>query len=202
MSLKYFWSKIIKKIRGSSIKNSYVHKESKVESGTTFVNSSLDKYSFCGYDCIILNTKIGKFCSIASNVKIGLTQHPYEWASTSPVFYYGRDSIQKKFSNFDRSIDKETIIGNDVWIGENVLIKQGLKIGDGSIVGMGSVVTKDVEAYSIVGGNPAKLIRMRFKNEIVEQLVKLKWWDFSESKLEKNAVNIREIDKFLEEGFK
>lgn len=197
MLLEYYWSKLTKKLRGNSIKNSFVHNESKIESGTTFLHSSMDKYSFCGYDCIIINTKIGKFCSIASNVKIGLAQHPYEWVSTSPTFYFGRDSVRKKFSNFNRNNDKETVIGNDVWIGENVLIKQGIKIGHGTVIGMGSVVTKDVEPYSIVGGNPAKLIKKRFEEDTIEKLLLSKWWDLSDSEIKRKAINIRDVDKFL-----
>lgn len=197
MQLEYYWSKLTKKLRGNSIKNSYICKGSKIESGTTFLNSSMDKYSFCGYDCVIINTKIGKFCSIASNVKIGLAQHPYDWVSTSPTFYLGRDSVKKKFSSFDRNNDKETIIGNDVWVGENVLIKQGITIGHGSVIGMGSVVTKDVEPYSIIGGNPAKLIKKRFEDNIIDQLLLLKWWDLSDSEIEKRAVDIRNVQEFI-----
>lgn len=197
MNIMYFWSKLLRKIRGSSIRNSFIHRKSKVESGTLFLNSFMDKYSFCGYDCIIINTKIGKFCSIANCVKVGQAEHPYNWVSTSPVFYKGRDSISTKFSTFERPVDKETIIGNDVWIGENCIIKQGVKVGHGSIIGMGSIVTKDVEPYSIVGGNPAKIIRMRFEQEKIDELLISEWWNLSDSSINEKAVNIQDIDKFI-----
>jgi virginiamycin A acetyltransferase len=71
----------------------------------------------------------------------------------------------------------DTIVGNDVWIGENATILPGIKIGDGAIIGMNSVVTKDVEPYTIVGGNPARVIRKRFDNELIDLLLRLKWWD-------------------------
>lgn len=96
-------------MRGAAIRNSYIDATSKVESGSQFVNSRMNKYSFCGYDCQIVNCRIGMFCSIADNVKIGGARHPIEWVSTSPVFYSGRDSVKKKFSTFDRDEDKKLI---------------------------------------------------------------------------------------------
>ena len=95
-TIGYIYSKILKKLRLSSILNSTIHKTSKIESGTSFINSSLDRYSFCGYDCTILNTEIGSFCSIASNVKIGGVAHPVNFVSTSPVFLSHKDSIKQK----------------------------------------------------------------------------------------------------------
>lgn len=90
-----FLAKFLKKIRLRSITNSFIDSTSKVEAGSTIVNSSFDKYSFCGYDCQIINTTIGSFCSIANNVIIGGAMHPIHWVSTSPVFYKGRDSVKK-----------------------------------------------------------------------------------------------------------
>ena len=153
--IKYIWAKILKKMRGSAIKTSQVHETSKVESGSSFVNSSMVKHSFCGYDCDIAHCQIGAFCSIANGVVIGGGAHPMSWISTSPVFYEGRDSVKAKFSEHAREPVREAVIGHDVWIGRNVLIAQGVVIGTGAVVGMGSVVTKDVDPYSIVAGCPA-----------------------------------------------
>jgi ADP-glucose pyrophosphorylase len=102
MCLIYFWSKILKKLRCNSIKNSIIHKTSKVESGSHIVNTTFAKHTFCGYDCEIVNCDIGSFCSIANNVVIGGGMHPIEWVSTSPVFYEGRDSVNTKFSEHKR----------------------------------------------------------------------------------------------------
>lgn len=77
----------------------------------------------------------------------------------------------------------DIVIGNDVWIGKESVIMPGVKIGDGAIIGAYSVVTKDVEPYSVVGGNPAKLIKKRFDDELIEILLKVKWWDFGPEKL-------------------
>ncbi len=198
MKIKYLISKLIKKSRLSSIKNSSIHSSSKIESGTLFVNSSMNKHSFCGYDNEIINTKIGSFCSIGNHVKIGGGEHPYSWVSTSPVFYKGRDSVKAKFSEFDRVEIRTTIIGNDVWVGQNSLIKQGITIGHGAIIGMGSVVTKDVEPYSIVAGVPAKKIKLRFSEDLISKLIKSKWWDLKENELNKAAENIKDPIKFLD----
>ena len=196
-NLEYVWSKILKKIKRKAVKKSTIHKSSKIEAGSQVLNSSFEKYSFCGYDCQINNSDIGSFCSIADNVIIGPSSHPYNWVGGSPVFYSGRDSVKAKFSEFDREKPLRTVIGSDVWIGINSMIKSGVKIGHGSIIGMGSVVTKDIEPYTIVGGCPAKIIKKRFNDDIISGLLESKWWELKESDLKKLAVHIKEPILFL-----
>lgn len=179
----YLINKFFKKSRFSAVKNSKISPLAKVHSGCLIVNSSMDRYSYCGYDCNILNSKIGSFCSIGGKVSMGGYSHPVHFVSTSPAFLSHRDSVTKKFANFDYLPVNLTTIGNDVWIGEGAFIKAGVKIGDGAIVGMGSIVTKDVEPYAIVAGNPARLIRKRFSDDIISGLLELKWWDFPEEEL-------------------
>jgi acetyltransferase-like isoleucine patch superfamily enzyme len=179
----YIYSRFLKKMRGYAAMNSVVHKTSKVQAGTTLINSRFDKHSFCGYDCNILNCEIGSFCSIASDVVIGGMRHPAEYVSTSPAFLSHRDSIKAKFAHHHYFPQIRTTIGHDVWIGDGALLKAGISVGDGAVIGMGAVVTKDVAPYAIVGGSPARLIRMRFEPEIVDGLLKLKWWTLSEAEL-------------------
>lgn len=199
MRMEYYWNKLLKKIRGKAVKNSTIHKTSKIEAGSQVVNTQMDRYSFCGYDCKIINCEVGAFSSIADNVVIGGAQHPLKWVSTSPVFYAGKDSVKKKFSDFGRAEDPRTVVGNDVWIGERALIKGGITIGDGAVVGMGAVVIHDVKPYEIVAGVPAKHIGFRFGEEIIKQLIEVKWWDLSETIISKYANSIQNPELFLKE---
>lgn len=197
MDIVYYWAKFFKKVRLSSVKKSIIDKTAKIESGCNVVNVKMNKYSFCGYNCEIFNAEIGAYCSIANNVIIGGAMHPMDWVSTSPVFYEGRDSVKKKYSEHKREEGKITIIEHDVWIGQYVLIKQGVRIGVGAVIGMGSVVTKDVDPYAIVAGNPAKLIRKRFSDEIILSLLNSHWWDFDDIKLKQLAEHIKNPDDFI-----
>lgn len=199
MKFFYIWNRLLKKVRGNALMNVSIDHTSKVESGTTFINSTMDRYSFCGYDCKILNCNIGSFCSIADGVIIGVAEHPVDWLSTSPVFYKGRDSVKKKFSEYKRPSEKETKIGNDVWIGERVLIKSGVTVGDGAVIGMGSVVTRDVKPYEIVAGVPAKHLRYRFHEDMINKLLEFKWWDMDSNQLKKIARNIKNPKIVLED---
>lgn len=135
--------------------------------------------------------KIGKFSSIAPGVTFVLSSaHRPDWVSTFP-FIQTEDT-----STFDHIDDNrkrgiinskgDIIIGNDVWIGGNAIIMSGIKIGDGAVVGAGSIVTKDVDDYEIVAGNPAKHIRYRFNKDEIDKLKKIKWWNWHLNKIMEN----------------
>jgi virginiamycin A acetyltransferase len=118
---------------------------------------------------------IGDFCSIGPEVKIYLGgEHRSDWLTTYPFSHFYPD-----FKGYDYRVSKgDVTIGNDVWIGHGVMILSGVTIGDGAIIGAGSVVSKDVEPYSVVAGNPAKHIKYRFSADEIKMLLDLKWWDW------------------------
>jgi chloramphenicol O-acetyltransferase type B len=190
-------SKALKKARLIAVKNSTVHSTSKLESGTSFYSSTMGKFSFCGYDCEIVNADIGSFTSIANCVVIGGGRHPMEWAGMSSVFYEGRDSVNAKFSEHVREQPRRISIGNDVWLGRSVIVLPGVTIGDGAVVGAGSVVTKEVPPYAIVAGNPARLIRYRFSELLRSRLMSVRWWDLNEGELRALAPYVRDVEAFL-----
>lgn len=197
--IKYYWFKFIKKLPLSAIKNSSFEKPSRAEARSTIVNTSFGRYSYCGYNCTLINCDIGRFCSISDNVVVGMGNHPLDWTSTSPAFYHGKESIPKNLANLNYNFAaKRTVIGNDVWIGTHVLIKGGIKIGTGAVIGMGSVVTKDVEPYTIVAGNPAKVIRKRFSDDEINKLLSSNWWEADVSVLKKVSQYADEPMLFLE----
>ncbi len=126
---------------------------------------------------------IGSYCSIgtgASFIMAGNQGHRYEWISSFPFFYMSEvDCFKNSKDAFSNAGD--TIIGNDVWIGGEAMIMPGIKIGDGAVIGSRALVTKDVEPYAVVGGNPAKQIKKRFSEKHIEMLLEIKWWDWDES---------------------
>ncbi|MER0041307.1 MULTISPECIES: CatB-related O-acetyltransferase [unclassified Pseudomonas] len=190
-------AKLFKKARLAAIKESSVHSSSKLESGTFFFQSCMDRHSFCGYDCEVHHARIGAFTSIANGVVIGGARHPMEWVSMSPVFYAGRDSVKTKFAEHMLPAPKGVVIGNDVWVGRSAVILDGVVIGHGAVVGAGAVVVKDVLPYSIVAGNPARLIRLRFEEPVIEKLLASEWWSFSEERLKDLGSTFNDVDTFL-----
>lgn len=129
---------------------------------------------------------IGKFCQLGSGVKfiMGPANHRISSISTYPFNVFGgtwSENTPPHLSQLPFMGDTE--IGNDVWIGRASVIMPGVKIGDGAIIAAHSVVTKDIEPYSIVGGNPAKLIRKSFDNELISLLLKTQWWNFEPAEL-------------------
>ena len=137
---------------------------------------------------------IGKFCSIACGAKFLLTSAYHRQSSLStypfPIFYeeWGLD-IRDVAKAWDKKGD--IVIGNDVWIGYEAVIMAGVTIGDGAAIGARAVVTKDVPPYTIVGGVPAKPIRRRFPEDVISDLLKIRWWDWPEEKIQMNIQAIQ-----------
>ena len=145
---------------------------------TYIADSDFESHVTHHYDFIGDKLIIGKFCQIASGVEFVMNgaNHQMNAVSTFP-FYTLQGWDMAPPAREDMPFKGDTVIGNDVWIGQNVTILPGVHIGDGAIIGANSVVASDVEPYTIVAGNPAKLIRKRFDDELTALLLKFKWWD-------------------------
>ncbi|WP_349669612.1 CatB-related O-acetyltransferase [Lacrimispora sp.] len=147
---------------------------------------------------------IGRYCSIACGAKFIFTSanHTQRSLSSYPfgIFFDEWDlPVERIADTWDNKGD--IVIGNDVWIGYEAVIMQGVHIGDGAVIGTRAVVTKDVEPYTIVGGVPAKTIRPRFEQSVIDALLSLRWWDWREEKVKRNveAITSGNVRKLLEE---
>jgi acetyltransferase-like isoleucine patch superfamily enzyme len=142
-------------------------------------NSVIDSYTYLGKSCLVQNTRIGKYCSIANEVMIGLGNHPLNLLSTSPLFYRWENPLNIKLIKDDLDIIeyKPITIGNDVWIGARSIIMDGISIGHGAVIAANSVVTKDIPPYAIVAGVPSKIIKYRFEEKEIAELIESKWWE-------------------------
>lgn len=165
----------------------YTYYSDNKHSPEDFYNHILHHYDFLGDKLII-----GKFCAIAEGVTFIMNgaNHRMDGFTTYPfnIFGGGWEKVTPKIEQLPFKGD--TVIGNDVWIGQYATIMPGVKIGDGAIIAANSTVTKDVEPYAIVGGNPAKLIRKRFEDEMIQLLLKLQWWNWEEKKIFENLENL------------
>lgn len=200
-------SKIRKKLRKKLSKE---YEKTKYQNDQELYN--IGKHSYIGGCTVIKNPKettIGKYCSISHHAQIGLSGHPTNHLSTHSFQYveYGIECYgdlrtpKNNVIDISKTVVPAIHIGNDVWIGHSAIIKDGLNIGDGAIIGAGAVVTKDVPPYAIVGGVPAKIIKYRFEEHIIKDLLELKWWDYpSEFIVTLPFDNIEKCIKLLKEN--
>ena len=165
--------------------NNTIDSKATIYRGVKIKGSSLGAYSYLSNHTDVENADIGRFCSIGDHCRIGLASHTMSFLSTSPIFTLRSNACKDQW--VEKSVvsvrEERVIIGSDVWIGSHALIKGGITIGDGAVIAAGAVVTKDVPPYAIVGGVPAKIIKYRFSQEMIEELLKIKWWDYPSSYL-------------------
>lgn len=176
-----------------------------LDSQVLVIESSLGSFSYVCGKTLITKTSLGKFCSIGPNCMFGWGIHPSRnFVSTHPIFYSTKKQAGITFADQDYIEERKLItVGNDVWIGANVIVLDGVTIGNGAIVATGAVVTKDVPAYAIYGGVPAKLIRYRFEQEVIERLMDFEWWDKEQEWLKNNFRlfhNINELINYMDKS--
>lgn len=167
-----------------------------VGANTLVQESTLDDYSYIVENGNVIYSQIGKFCSIAAMVRINPGNHPIHWATQHHFAYrsqqygMGENDVEVFASRKKRPV----IIGHDVWIGHGAIIMPGVKISTGAVVGAGAVVTKDVPAYTIVVGTPAKVLRERFSIDIQEAMQRIQWWDWTHDQLQRALPDFRHPD--------
>lgn len=166
-SLRETYFRLLRVIRQPvySLRRCRVSFSSHIEAGCLLVDSSIGNYSYLAAGVYLHTTRLGNYCSIAAGTKIGGMEHSWWWGSTSP-------RISRH--NLD---GRPTVIEDDVWIGTNAVIRQGLHIGRGAVIGAGAIVLNDVAPYTIAAGVPAREIRKRFPEDIIERVQQTRFWE-------------------------
>lgn len=183
--------------------------------GSTFDVKEMGAFCFINLNCSISSVdRMGRFVMMGSEIFIGGGPHSVNslsphlvfrgrkhetWYKNFGTFFQDEQSINMVIEGQKDELDRKgnIVIGNDVWIGAKAIITRGVTIGDGAVIGAGAVVTKDVEPYTIVGGNPAKPIRKRFSDDIIERLIKVQWWDYGPDIL--TGLDITKVDLCIDE---
>lgn len=159
----------------------------RIERNNGIYSSTIGRYSYTGKNTIILHAIIGSFCSISWNVTIGGGNHDYARVCQHSLLYDAQsgirpDGVEESYDRFSKPL----VIGNDVWIAAGAVIMRGVTIGDGAVIAANAVVTKDVPPYAIVAGSPAKIIKYRFTEDIIELLTQLRWWEWPIKKIKQH----------------
>lgn len=175
--------------------------------GCGIYNTFIGYGSYVGAETKLENVRVGRYTCIGPRVRIIIGEHPLDFVSMHPAFYstrcqagfsFVKEQRIEEFRYIDKGENVSVIIGNDVWIAADCRILEGVTIGDGAAILAGAVVTEDVPPYAIVGGVPAKIIKYRFSEEKIQELLKIKWWRLNVEVLKENVNTFMNIDDFIE----
>jgi len=195
-----YWGSHLRINYGSIVRKCTFGRYNWVGNSNIIINSQLGSYTYIAGYSIVLNCHIGNYCAIATNVKIAPGKHPVSgFVSIHPSTYTNPAFHAKSYLKENKFVYNNTVqIGNDVWIGANAVIVDGVKIGDGAVIAANAVVTRDVGDFEIVGGAPAKLIRMRFTDDEIAAIKQSRWWDKDEAWMQQNLSKFWSVDDFVE----
>lgn len=185
----------------ASVRDCRLGRYTEVGARTSIVETEFGDYSYVVHDSDIIYAAVGKFCSIAAMTRINPGNHPMHRASQSHFTYRASAYFpgeQDESSFFDWRRSQRVTIGHDVWIGHGAIVLAGRSVGTGSVVAAGAVVTRDVAPYTIVAGNPARVVRSRFTASVAERMMALEWWDWDHDRLHAALPDFRSLDA---EGF-
>jgi acetyltransferase-like isoleucine patch superfamily enzyme len=176
--------------------NLYFSKKSRI-----IGSSQIGRYSYYKSSSILNQCEVGNFSHIGENCIIGQGSHGVENVTTYPMSYHFTkdiNDVSKEDSSDSRRNKNKTIVKNDVYIGENVVVQGGLRIGNGAVIASRAVVTKDVPDYAVVGGIPAKVIRYRFPQQVIESLLNIEWWNWDDKKIQMEIESFKlPIEDFI-----
>ena len=165
---------------GARIEGSNLGAYTEIGERSLLENSSVGDFSYCGRDCIFQNARVLRFSNIAASVRLGPTMHPFD-RPTLHHFTYRREMYgfgESDAAFFAARAARVCVVGNDTWIGHGAIVMPGVSVGDGAAIGSGAVVTKDVPPFAVAAGVPARVIKMRFREELASEMSRIAWWDW------------------------
>jgi phosphonate metabolism protein (transferase hexapeptide repeat family) len=184
-------------VHGSAnLRNAVLGRFTEIKERVQFWDSELGDYSYVERHSEAIYTTIGKFCAIASDVRLNALTHPIGRVSQHKITYRPNEyflgaKLDKEFREKRRQARVE--IGHDVWIGHGATIMPGVRIGHGAVIAAGAVVTKGVASYAIVAGVPARFLRWRFEPQLAKRLIALAWWDWGHDRLTQAIADMQSL---------
>lgn len=165
-------------------------------------NAEIGEGTYLAPNSTVSLAQIGKYCSVGPNFLCGWGIHPTNGISTSPMFYSTVQQNGRTLSSVNKIEErKKIIIGNDVFIGANVTVLDGVTIGDGAIIGAGAVVSKNIPPYAIAVGCPIQIIKYRFSQDTIDRLLKIRWWEFKNEKLQDVEKYFFDVETFIKKYY-